>query len=74
MILIYTQAVISLGGGVVCPECDAEITVGHYEEIISSYEDKKEINNLLDEQKIEACLEGMGNKSLEQIENFFKSK
>ena len=39
---------------------------------VDQYESIKEVNNLLDEMKLQACLDGIEKKSLEEIERFFK--
>ena len=76
MLLIFTNAQIARGGGqaVTCPECDEHFSMGIFADgvTVDQYESIKEVNNLLDEMKLQACLDGIEKKSLEEIERFFK--
>jgi hypothetical protein len=54
-----------------CDSCDGDCSID-YELGIEHCSEEIKVDNLLDEMKFEAFIAGMKNKSLEEIQNFFK--
>lgn len=69
--LILYNAIIDEHPSVHCNSYDCD-GYNAYELSVEHFDRRIDLNTLLDEMKLEAFLEGMNNKSLEQIQEFFK--